>query len=72
MNELTGKELDLVCGGQSNELRTVQCHDIPRFDSPSSGLTHELHRLAEPPGDRAPAPIPLHWLPPRDDLPQVF
>lgn len=66
MKHLRAAQIDSVCGGQGEEFRTIQIHEIPRFENPPIVLKHETYRFEEPSGYRPPRPIPMHWLPPRD------
>ena len=72
MRELRPAEWELAGAGQAEEYRTIARHEIPRLDSLPLSLPREAESSQELSVDRDPAPIPLHWLPPRGDTPQVF
>ncbi len=67
---LSNAEWDLAGAGSGGELRTLTCNEIPRIDVPPEILRRQLERSDSQAEDRA--PIPLHWLPPQDDLPQLI
>ncbi len=72
MRELTLREARLPAGGASQEFRTVARNDIPRWEEPPG---HWVLMAENPPatGPGCPAePVPLHWLPPGDEWPQLF
>ena len=78
MRELTPVELEVAVGGRAAEFRTIQIHEISRFDEPPAGWKPErsgTSREAEtctPTRRLPPWPIPMHWLPRRDTEWQVF
>ncbi len=72
MRELRPAQWDLAGAGQAEEYRTITRNEIPRLDSLPVSLPYEAEDSQELSVHRAPEPIPLHWLPPRDDTPQVF
>ncbi len=72
MRNLRPAEQDLAGAGQAEEYRTIIRHEIPHLDSLPLSFPYVAENSQEPPVDRASEPIPLHWLPPRDDTPQVF
>ena len=72
MRKLTLREARLPAGGAYQEFRTVVRHDIPRWEEPP---VHWALMAENPPaaghgcsGD----PVPLHWLPPSDEWPEIF
>ena len=70
MRELKPVERDLAGAGQAEEFRTINRDELPCFDGPPAGLLHErVHSHAALDDQDL---IPLHWLPPRDEVPQVF
>lgn len=72
MKHLRTREPDLVCGGQGAEFRTIQIHEIPRFENPPIGLAYETLQSGQSSGDRPHRPIPMHWLPPDGSGPQEY
>ena len=70
MRKLNNTEWDLAGAGSGGELRTVTWNEIPRIDGPPEILRRQLERSDSQTDDRA--LIPLHWLPPQDDLPQLI
>ena len=72
MRELRPVERDLAGAGQAEEYRTITRNEIPRLDSLPVSLPYKAENSQELSVDRALEPIPLHWLPPRYDVPQVF
>ena len=72
MRKLGPAQWDLVGAGQAEEYRTITRRETPRLDSLPVSLPFEAENSPELSVDRAQDPIPLHWLPPRDDTPQVF
>ena len=72
MKHLRIRELDLVSGGQGEDFRTIQIHQVPRLDSPAIDLTNEARHSGRSWGDRPLRPIPMHWLPPRSSGPQEY
>ena len=72
MRKLRPAEQDLAGAGQAEQYRTTTRSEIPRLDHLPLGLSCAAESSQELSVDRAPDLIPLHWLPPRDDLPRVF
>lgn len=71
MRELTSRECDFAAGGKAQEYRTIIVHEIPRFDHIPANWVNLPGNSEEEPEQRAPGPIPLRWLPPQGDVPQV-
>lgn len=72
MKPLNANETGLVRGGQAEEFRTIQMHEVPRFENPPVGLIHETNRLPRNGGCRLPLPQPMRWLPPNGSGPQEY
>ena len=72
MRELGSAQLDLAGAGPAEQYRTITRSEIQRLDRLPLGLSCAAESSQELSVDRAPDLIPLHWLPPRDDTPQVF
>ncbi len=72
MRTLRPAEQELVGAGQAEEFRTITRNEIPRLDGLPVSLPYEAESSQELSVDRASEPIPLRWLPPPDDTPQVF
>lgn len=69
MRNLNPAEWDLAGAGQDGEYRTVIRNDTSRLDRPPDELLLQFELSDSATGHWA--PIPLHWLSPPDDLPQV-
>lgn len=78
MRELTPVELDFAVGGRAAKFRTLQIHEIPRYDEPPGGWQFEPSgasleaETCIPTSSLPPRPIPMHWLPRRETEWQVF
>ena len=72
MKSMNANETVLVCGGQREEFRTTQIHEIPRFENPPISLAYQTQH-SEQSCQRPPLrPMPMHWLPPDGNGPQEY
>lgn len=66
MRSMNANETLVVCGGQTEDFWTIQIHEVPHFENPPAGLTHEIDLRLQNGGCRPTRrhPKPMHWLPP--------
>ena len=72
MRELTLRETCLPIGGRSEEFRTILRHEITRWEEPPNHWTLTPESPPETGPEHSIEPVPLHWLPCRDEWPELF
>ena len=72
MREMEPTVFEFVCGGTSDDFRTVAYHEIPLREETPREWIREAERFAGEASRAESVPIPLRWLPPRNERERVY